>query len=71
MSLDNNNIINYCVHKISVNFISENTTMLSTVIGEAKCDYLTTVQQLPAVFLVEYFVIVHPRPPGRHIGIDG
>ena len=34
------------------------TQACSTVVGEAKCDYLTSVQQSPAVFLLEYFVIL-------------
>ena len=29
-----------------------------TVVGEAKCDYLTSVHQSPTVFLLEYFVIL-------------
>ena len=32
------------------------TQACSTVVGEAKCDYLTSVEQSPAVFLLEYFV---------------
>ena len=34
------------------------TQACSTVVGEAKCDYLTSVQQSAAVFLQEYFIIL-------------
>ena len=33
------------------------TQACSTVVGEAKCDYLT-IKQSQAVFLLEYFVIL-------------
>ena len=48
-----------CVHKI--NFVPTwlvKTQACPTVVGETKRDYLTSVQQSPAVFLQEYFVIV-------------
>ena len=34
------------------------TQACSTVVGEAKCDYLTSAQQSPALFLLEYLVIL-------------
>ena len=34
------------------------TQACSTVVGEAKCNYLTSVQQSPAVLLLKYFVIL-------------
>ena len=58
MSLVNNNIVIVSTRLI-VNLIGENTSMLNCCWrSEVKCYYLTTVQQSPAVFLLEYFVIL-------------
>ena len=48
------------------------TQACSTVVGEAKCDYLTSVQQSPTVFLLEYFVILfeHVRAPNMCLGTN-
>ena len=56
MSLDNNNIVST---RLCVNLIGKNTSMLNRCWQiEVKCDYLTTVQQSPVVFVLEYFVIL-------------
>ena len=55
MSLVNNNIIII----VSTRLIGENTNMFNCCRrSEVKCDYLTTVKQSQAVFLLEYFVIL-------------
>ena len=57
MSLVNNNIIMI----VSTRLIGENTSMCMFNCcrrSEVKCDYLTTVKQSQAVFLLEYFVIL-------------
>ena len=55
LSLVNNNIIII----VSTRLIGENTSMLNCCWpSEVKCDYLTTVMQSQAVFLLEYFVIL-------------
>ena len=38
--------------RLCVNLIGENTSMLNCWRSEVKCDYFTTVQQSPAVFLL-------------------
>ena len=56
-SLVNNNIIII----VSTRLIGENTNMCMfncCCRSEVKCDYLTTVKQSQAVFLLEYFVIL-------------
>ena len=55
MLVDNNNIIII----VSTRLICENTSMFNCCWrSEVKCDYLTTVKQSHAVFLLEYFVIL-------------
>ena len=45
--------------RLCVNLIGENTSMLNCCWrNEVNCDYLTTVEQSPAVFLLEYLVIL-------------
>ena len=54
MFLFNNNILIEFIR-----LIGENTIMLNcSWRSEVKYEYLTTVQQSPAVFLLEYFVIL-------------
>ena len=55
MSLVNNNITII----VSTRLIGENTSLFNCCWrSEVKCDYLTTVKQSQAVFLLEYFVIL-------------
>ena len=55
MSLVNNNIIMI----VSTRLIGEKTSVFNCCWrSEVKCDYLTTVKQSQAVFLLEYFVIL-------------
>ena len=55
MSLVNNSIIMI----VSTRLIGEKTSMFNCCWrSEVKCDYLTTVKQSQAVFLLEYFVIL-------------
>ena len=55
MSMVNNNIIII----VSTRLIGENTSMYNCCWrSEVKCDYLTTVKQSQAVFLLEYSVIL-------------
>ena len=64
MSLVNNNIIMI----VSTRLIGINTSMCMFNCcwrSEVKCDYLTTVNQSQAVFLLEYFVIFYYNMSGH------
>ena len=58
MSLVNNNIIIVFTRLIMCQLDWWKHKHAQLVVGEAKCDYLTSVQQSPTVFLLEYFVIL-------------